>query len=193
MRTGREERRYEFPNCSHDCHPHNITFHLLLLLNLFLAPSIPIPTLQIISTHTFTICGSLLLCSSREPVSLSQHTLPRDICLSVRPSVSRVMCLSEAGKFNRNKRWSLAGRVFEPGTDKCDSLVVPPEVKKRGSKANMVVCLIFYTSYTTAALCYEPIPTCTSVDFSGVQGKNIDYLTRVEKSGSSIGRCRCMN
>lgn len=135
MRTGREERRYEFSNCSHDCHPHNITFHLLLLLNLFLAPSIPIPTLQIISTHTFTICGSLLLCSSREPVSLSQHTLPRDICLSVRPSVSRVMCLSEAGKFNRNKRWSLAGRVFEPGTDKCDSLVVPPEVKKKRVKS----------------------------------------------------------
>lgn len=55
--------------------------------------------------------------------------------------------------------------------------------KKRGSKANMVVCLIFYTSYTTAALCYEPIPTCTSVEFSGVQEKNIDYLTRVGKVG----------
>lgn len=54
--------------------------------------------------------------------------------------------------------------------------------KKRGSKANMVVCLIFL--YTTAALCYEPIPTCTSVDFSGVQQeKTFDYLTRAGKVG----------
>lgn len=66
---------------------------------------------------------------------LPVSTYLRDICLSVRPSVSRVMCLSEAGKFNRNKRWSLAGRVFEPGTDKCDSLVVPPEVKKKRVKS----------------------------------------------------------
>lgn len=110
-----------------------IITHITLLFTSFTFKSFPRP----IHPHTYTSnhldshfhdLSKLLLCSSREPVYLSQH---RDICLSVRPSVSRVMCLSEAGKFNRNKRWSLAGRVFEPGTDKCDSLVVPPEVKKK--------------------------------------------------------------
>lgn len=134
-----------------------IITHITLLFTSFTFKSFPRP----IHPHTYTSnhldshfhdLSKLLLCSSREPVYLSQH---RDICLSVRPSVSRVMCLSEAGKFNRNKRWSLAGCSSLEQTS--DSLVVPPKVKKRGSKANMVVCLIFYISYTTAALCYEPI------------------------------------
>lgn len=55
---------------------------------------------------------------------LPVSTYLRDICLSVRSSVSPVMYLSDADKFNRNKQWSLAGRVFETS----ESLVVPPEV-----------------------------------------------------------------
>lgn len=100
MRTGREERRYEFSNCSHDYHPHHITFHLLLLLNLFLAPSIPIPTLQIILTHTFTICQS---CSYVRVESLSTClNIEIYVSLSVRPSLGLCACLRPVNSIATN-------------------------------------------------------------------------------------------
>lgn len=86
-----------------------IVTHITLLFTsfcfeIFSSPhsSIPIPTLQIISTHTFTICGSVLSCSSREPVCLSQHTLEIYVYLSVRPSLGSCACLRPVNSIATN-------------------------------------------------------------------------------------------
>lgn len=117
-----------------------IVTHITLLFTsfcfeIFSSPhsSIPIPTLQIISTHTFTICGSVLSCSSREPVSLSQHTLEIYVCLSVRPSFGSCACLRPVNSIATNDGvWQAGCSSLEQTSD---SLVIPPGVsKKKGQK-----------------------------------------------------------
>lgn len=99
-----------------------IITHITLLFTSFTFKSFPRPihphtyTSNHLESHFHDLWKFALMFESRACLPVSTYL--RDICLSVRPSISRVMCLSQAGKFNRNKRWSLAGRVFEPGTDK---------------------------------------------------------------------------
>lgn len=99
-----------------------IVTHITLLFTSFTFKSFP----RAIHPHTYTsnhldshfhdLWKFALMFESRACLPVSTYL--RDI-MSVCPSVHfSVMCVSEAGKFNRNKRWSLAGRVFEPGTDK---------------------------------------------------------------------------